>query len=200
MLFSLCMLIAGFSFLSCATVSSERECINYISSNKEDNIDTSWAEPIAVKELPDLFKINQDVYRSAQPTKGGLIAAQKMGIKTVLSLRQTKRDAALEEDEASGLNLVHIPIVTSKASEQNIIDALTVIRDAPKPILIHCRHGADRTGLISAAYRLVFQGWPKACAKEELINGGFGFHKMWKSIPKKIDELDVEKIKKELGL
>ena len=186
------------SSISCAPVSAERECMASLNASRQ--IDAAWAEPIQADGLPNLFKMSPDVYRSAQPTKGGMTSAKKLGIKTVLSLRETPKDAALDEAEGTGLNLIHLPLATSQISDQDIIAAMKVIRDAPRPILIHCRHGADRTGLISAMYRMVFQGWSKACAKEELVNGGFGFHTMWRSIPKKVDSVDIEAIRKELEL
>ena len=57
-----------------------------------------------------------------------------------------------------------------------VAQALKIITEAPKPMLIHCWHGADRTGLMVAAYRMTTQGWNPAQATDELINGGFGYH------------------------
>ena len=187
----------SFSAIACAPVSAERECMASLSAAR--NIDAAWAAPIEAEGMSNFYQISPDVYRAAQPGKGGMTSLKKLGIKTVISLRETQKDPALNEAEGTDLNLIYLPIATSKVSEQDIIAALRVIRDAPKPILIHCRHGADRTGLISAMYRIVFQGWSKACAKEELVNGGYGFHTIWTNIPKKIDEVDIEKIKAEIG-
>ena len=47
------------------------------------------------------------------------------------------------------------------------LDAVKLIDQAPKPILIHCESGADRTGLVSALYRLS-RGQPLAVAEQEL--------------------------------
>ncbi len=183
---------------TCAPSSLERECVAWISSCSPD-IDTSWAEPMTAEGLPNLFKVSPDLYRSAQPTKGGFKSAEALGIKTVISLRQTELDTDLNSADGTNLNLIHVPLVTSKISDENIIEVMKILRDAPRPILIHCRHGADRTGLMSAMYRLIFQNWDKSCAKEELLNGGFGFHTMWRNIPRKIDEVDVAAMKKEIN-
>ena len=43
------------------------------------------------------------------------------------------------------------------------------------PVLVHCKHGADRTGCIVALYRIVFQSWSKEAAIDEMHNGGYGF-------------------------
>ena len=93
---------------------------------------------------------------------------------------------------------MHIPIVTWSVEDENIMDALKVLRDAPKPVLIHCRHGADRTGLIVAMYRVVFQNWSKGCALNELMNGDFGYHSIWGNIPKELESADIDAIKSEL--
>ncbi len=183
---------------ACAPSSVERECVAWINSCSPD-IDTSWAEPITAEGLPNLFKVSPDIYRSAQPTKGGFKSAEALGIKTVVSLRQSERDQALNSADGTSLNLIHVPLVTSRISDENIIEVMKILRDAPRPILIHCRHGADRTGLMSAMYRLIYQNWDKSCAKEELLNGGFGFHTMWRNIPRKIDEVDVAAMKKEIN-
>ncbi|HEX7917405.1 hypothetical protein [Rudaea sp.] len=50
-------------------------------------------------------------------------------------------------------------------------------------MLIHCWHGADRTGVVCAAYRMVVQGWSKADARAEMFDGGFGYHAVWRNIP-----------------
>ena len=84
-------------------------------------------------------------------------------------------------------------------NDKNIIDALKAIADAPKPILIHCRHGSDRTGVVVAMYRIVFQNWTKEEALDELMNGGYGFHTYYKNIPEYIKNVNVESIRKGIG-
>jgi hypothetical protein len=44
-------------------------------------------------------------------------------------------------------------------------------------------------------YRIVFQGWTKDAALDELLHGGYGYHPWWKNIPKYVKDADVEKIK-----
>ena len=59
----------------------------------------------------------------------------------------------------------------------------------------HCWHGSDRTGLVSAMYRIVFGGWSKKEAIDELINGGYGYHSMYKNISEFIEKVDIVAIK-----
>jgi protein tyrosine/serine phosphatase len=73
---------------------------------------------------------------------------------------------------------------------------LRLFRAAPKPVLVHCWHGSDRTGAVVATYRMVFQDWTREAAIDELINGGYGFHKAtYPNIVKLLETIDVEALK-----
>lgn len=78
------------------------------------------------------------------------------------------------------------------------MEALRVIRDRKGPILIHCLHGSDRTGGVLAMYRIVFQQYTKEEAIEEMKNGGFGFHKVYRNIVRMIRKADIEQMRQEL--
>jgi tyrosine-protein phosphatase SIW14 len=141
--------------------------------------------------------LDEDVYRSEQPNRKGFEEIRDHGIRTVLNLRSSHSD-----DQAAagfGLNLVRVPMRAGRFSEDDIVAALKAIKDSPKPVLIHCQHGADRAGVVSAMFRIVFQGWSKDEAIAELLGGGFGFHVQYKNIPKFIRDVDVDGIKKKLG-
>ena len=49
--------------------------------------DSRWAEPVRAEGLPNLYRVDSEVYRSGQPEGEGLRSAENLGIKTVLSLR-----------------------------------------------------------------------------------------------------------------
>jgi len=122
-----------------------------------------------------------------------------MGIKTVVDLRLLHS----ERDKCKKYNLkcVRLPEITWNESEQDLIDFLRVVIDpANQPVFFHCHHGADRTGVMLAAYRVVVQGWTKEEAIREMIEGGYGFHPLWKNLIKLIQDLDAAKIRKNLGL
>ncbi len=68
------------------------------------------------------------------------------------------------------------------------------------PILVHCQHGADRTGVMSVIYRVAVQGWSKEEAIREMVKGGINYHEIWINIPPWIRKLDIEKIREEAGL
>lgn len=65
-------------------------------------------------------------------------------------------------------------------------------------VLVHCYHGADRTGLISAMYRIIYQHWTLEDAKKEMMEGPYGFHSIWKNIEHSFTEDNLSEIKQEL--
>ena len=156
----------------------------------------SWAQPVTGTSLSNFYQVAPQIYRSEQPDSKSFKELEAFGIKSVLSLRDHHKD---DEEGAKETSLILYQVETSASSisVDNVIAALRIIRDSPKPILIHCRHGADRTGCICAMYRVVFQNWSKEDAIDEMENGGFGFHGwMFKNIPELIRSADIEVIKK----
>jgi protein tyrosine phosphatase (PTP) superfamily phosphohydrolase (DUF442 family) len=157
----------------------------------------SWAERIPSKHLKNLYKLDEGVFRSEQPSRAGFEELRDLGIRTVLNLRSSHSDN--DEAAGSGLVLVRVPMTAGRFTEADIVAALRAIKDAAKPVLIHCQAGADRSGVVSAMYRVVFQGWSKEEAVAELLGGGFGFHSRYKNIPEFIRGANVDKIRKRLG-
>lgn len=158
----------------------------------------SWAKPIILEGVPNLYKINDNLYRSAQPTEKGFNEVKKMGIKIVINLCFFHTDRKLAK--ASRLNLIDIYMLPFAPQEEDIITFIKVISDNKNsPVLIHCRHGADRTGLMSAIYRIVIDGWTKDEAINEMINGGYGCDSAF-SLSDFIKELDIDKIKNQADI
>ena len=155
-----------------------------------------WAVPIYLQGVGNLHKINEGLYRSAQPTKEGMKNLEKMGIKTVINLRAFHSDS----DELKGTALLNdeLSVKTWHIEDEDVIRVLQIIQKKENgPFLIHCQHGADRTGVMSAMYRIVVQGWTKDEAIREMVDGGYGFHPVWSNIIRYVKNADVEKIKRE---
>lgn len=158
-----------------------------------------WATPLAVPGVPNLHRIDAQVYRSAQPTAAGMRELEQLGIRTVLCLRDFHDD--VDEARGTGLKLVRMELNAWHTDEAELVKALRVLVDpANWPVLVHCQHGADRTGLVSALYRIAVQGWDRERAIDEMTRGGFGFHSLWKGIPRFVRGVDVEGIRRQLGL
>ncbi|MSO71529.1 MAG: protein tyrosine phosphatase [Alphaproteobacteria bacterium] len=119
--------------------------------------------------------IDGELYRSAQPTPARLAEyVRDYGIKTVVNLRGSNPAQGWYREEvvtASALGIAHIDFAMSArrvlaASDKDAL--LAILRDAPKPILIHCEAGADRSGLAAALYLAAIRGSGEETAKRQL--------------------------------
>jgi protein tyrosine/serine phosphatase len=155
-----------------------------------------WAT--VVDPAMNLFQVAPRFYRSARLDEEDLPRLRSLGIRTVVSLRAFHSDTRLLSD--TGIGAVRVPMLTWSIDDDEVVRALRAIRTAETrgPVLLHCQHGADRTGLVTAMYRMVVQGWPREAALDELQNGGFGYHSMWKNIPTYLETVDVDVIRAKL--
>ncbi len=166
----------------------------------EDPTSHTWAQPVEMPGLPNLFKVSDTVYRSAQPVSGGFESAEALGIRTILNLQLLDEDNALAQKEPTTIELVYLPMTPLYFPEDQIVQALQVISQYPSPVLVHCRHGADRTGLIIAFYRIIYEHWTVDEAKDELVNGGFGYHEEFEAVLQTLDDTDLTQLRNHLGL
>lgn len=116
-----------------------------------------------------------EAYRSGQLDRSRLVYYIKTyKIKSILNLRGEMPGSKwyTEEMRASAENNVaHYDVSLSayrEPAEEDVRKLMTVFRSAPRPILIHCEGGADRSGLVSAMWMLVIDKQPKSKAGKEL--------------------------------
>ncbi|CCM75480.1 dual specificity protein phosphatase family protein [Rhizobium mesoamericanum] len=99
-----------------------------------------------------------EVYRSSQPSPQAMVDfSKRYGIKTIIDLRggtnSQRWNAEVEQAKALGIEHIDFPMSAYKElSPERAKELIQVMKDAPKPLLIHCLSGADRTGLASALY------------------------------------------------
>lgn len=163
--------------------------------------DAKWAKPVAIAGLPNLNQVAPNLYRSAQPTAEGFIAAQStLKILTVINLRESQTDAALLKDVQ--IEEQSVPMNAMQIKETDVISALKLIKagQVKGPVLVHCKHGADRTGVVIAMFRILYQGWSKAQAIDEMENGGFNFHSIFFNIPTFVKNADIAAYKQALAI
>lgn len=100
--------------------------------------------------------IPAELYRSGQLSAAHLRArARQNGIRTIINLRGPNPGEAWYREErvaALGSGLVHIdlPIDSLFPTKDELRDLANALEDCPKPVLIHCQSGIDRTGIASA--------------------------------------------------
>ncbi len=168
----------------------------------------TWATPVlADAGVPNLHRMNANLYRSAQPTAAGFaflnrqspLVAGDRPIKTVLSLRTFNDDDGLQPPSPT-LRLEQIRFKTWHPEREDIVKFLRIATTPElQPLLVHCQHGSDRTGTMNAIYRIAVQGWSKEEAVREMTGGGYGFHPMWQNLKDFIGALDIDAVKREVA-
>lgn len=171
----------------------------YAGDTPEKKRPTHWAMPMSMNGVPNFNKVSETLYRSAQPSTEGMVNLKAHGIKTIINLRSFHSDK--DEIGDTGLGYEHIYMKAWHPEVKEAVRFLKIVTDTKRtPVLVHCQHGADRTGTMSAIYRVAVQGWTKEEALREMREGGFGFHEVWANLPKWFKKLDIEEIKKQAGL
>ena len=160
---------------------------------------STWAVQMkGTCNVPNLYKINDTLYRSAQPTAIGMgQLKQLLGIRTIINMRTLHSD--IDEIGSTGLLNERLHVTYWHIEDEDVIKVMRILANKENgPYLIHCWQGADRTGLMCAMYRIIYQGWTKEDAIDEMVNGGFGFHPRWANIIQYIQSADIEKLRKRI--
>jgi tyrosine-protein phosphatase SIW14 len=123
------------------------------------------------KELPNFHRVNERLFRGGQPRPGGFELLNRLGIKTVVNLRDDDdREAQEELDvEQAGLRYFNIPLRRLGRPQHTDIEQVLSIINNPEnqPVFVHCAQGSDRTGVVIAVYRISQDGWTGEQAKAE---------------------------------
>jgi tyrosine-protein phosphatase SIW14 len=115
--------------------------------------------------VPNFHRVNDHVYRGAQPDNQGWEDLEQLGVRVVLDLRP---DGELQEHwtksekeavEAAGMRYINLPMGGWAVPEDaQIMRALRVLQSG-EPVFVHCRGGKDRTGTVIACYRIAQDHW-----------------------------------------
>jgi len=179
------LLIFASSVLGCA--------LNGVESSRP----AQWATPVQLRGVANLYKVTDYLYRSEQPIKEGMQNLERLGIKTIINLRSFYFDSG--QIKGTGLRVEELSVNAWHIEDIDVVRVLRIIRKRENgPFLIHCSRGADRVGVVIAMFRVVEQGWTKEEAIEEMVNGGYGFHRLWFRIVGYVRHADVERMRKQV--
>lgn len=147
-----------------------------------------WATP--VDTTFNLYRMQPDLYRSALPNAVQQGELQRLKIATVINFYQRSDGEWLSDP---GIRQIHQPLHADRVDDADVLQALRSIRQAQAdgPVLIHCKHGQNRTGLIAAMYRIVYQGWSKQQAIAEMRGAGFGGQERFEDAERYVREVDL---------
>jgi protein tyrosine/serine phosphatase len=153
-----------------------------------------WAQPTTCPGLTNFYQVSPTLYRSAQPDASAFPKIKAMGIKTIICLRASHDDR--KAAEAAGLKYVNIRFRSWHAEHEDVAEFLQAALDPQlQPVLVHCQHGADRTGTMVAMYRIAVQNWTPAEASAEMTQGGYGFHPIWGNLIRYVENVNVRRLK-----
>lgn len=159
----------------------------------------TWAQPVKLEGVPNLYRISDALYRGDQPSPQGMQNLKQLGIKTIINLRSFHSDR--DEIAGTGLATEHIYMKPWHPEADDVVRFLKIVTDPKRaPVMVHCQYGADRTGTVIAVYRIAVQGWSKAEAIREMTQGGFGVHQTWSNLPRWIEKLNIDAIRRQAGI
>lgn len=112
--------------------------------------------------VPNFQRVCSGIWRGSAPSHAALNALAHDGVKTIVDLRMDGTGVDNEKTTAHklGINYYHYSLGFKKPSADKVHDILAVMTDpVNQPVFIHCRQGADRTGMLCGIYRRVWEGW-----------------------------------------
>ncbi|KTB66182.1 protein tyrosine phosphatase [Pseudomonas fluorescens] len=155
-----------------------------------------WAQPVGNQF--NLHQMTPTLYRSALPDSSAVPELEKLKIGTVINFLPESDAAWLK---SSDIKQVQLTYRTNHVDDSDVLAALRAIQEAEAngPVLMHCKHGSDRTGLMAAMYRVVIQGWSKEDALNEMTLGGFGTSNGFKDGVRYMMKADIDKLRTALA-
>ena len=133
----------------------------------------AFAEKVYVPGVSDFGRINDFLYRGAQPKDEGVEQLKKLGIDTIIDLRGELHGLIEKEGrhaESLGMRFINLPgSGWATPKDEEIAKFFSLLRERPRrKIFIHCWLGGDRSGMFIAAYRIAFDGWSPQQAIQEM--------------------------------
>ena len=141
---------------------------------KKSLLHFNWLDHgILRKHWHNYAQVAPGVYRSNHPDHARFKAYAEQGIKTILNLRGAAKQPhylfEVESCDQLGLTLVDIKMSARKAPPLKALQKLLAAFETnEKPFLMHCKSGADRTGLAAALYLMVIEGQSLDVARRQL--------------------------------
>jgi protein tyrosine/serine phosphatase len=134
--------------------------------------ETSTRPPVRIKRFA---KVNTSYYRGAAPNDQDFERLATLGIRTVIDLKQEGIVAEAAIVQRFGMRFQSIPMSsTSAPSEDVVAQFLKIVTDSDnQPVFVHCAGGRERTGVLTAVYRMTHDGWTAEQAFGEMTQYGY---------------------------
>ena len=124
--------------------------------------------------MPNFGEVTPNLFRGGQPAVDGFKTLKEMGIVIVVDMRGGSNEQEKDAVTKLGMQYISIPWHCTFPSDEPMARFLKLIEDnRDKKVFVHCRLGADRTGMAVAAYRMASEGWSAGEALNEMAKFGF---------------------------
>ena len=124
------------------------------------------------KPVP-MSPVNEWLYRSGQPTAAEFEKFHQKGIRTVVNFRDEPQWIEWERRGVEGLGMKYVSLPWSivKSVKPELLDQLFEVLDNPAnhPVLMHCKHGRDRTGVMTTLALMRYEKLSEAQAREQAL-------------------------------
>jgi uncharacterized protein (TIGR01244 family) len=139
-----------------------------------------WGAQPQAPGVANFHQVDASVFRGAQPLDAGWASLAKLGVKTVIDLREPGEHPWQAEQravEAAGMRYVSVPMHGLIAPpDSEMAEVLTMLEAATgAPVFVHCRRGKDRTGTVIACYRIEHDHWKNERALAEARSLGMSW-------------------------
>lgn len=130
----------------------------------------------------------QVLWRGERPTKADAKWLLEQRVGTVVSLQLEDRRAfeavSLDQHYTHSVSYFQVPgfsplhVLSPSHLDKHLALFIAIVKAAPKPVYVHCRAGVDRTGVLTAAYRVLIDGTSRSEAIAEMAR----YHSPWQSL------------------
>lgn len=122
---------------------------------------------------PNRYRVTRQMFRSGHPNPIDVARAGRKGIRTIINLRGDNDSSANRLSSMAcrkhGIELIEFRARSAKPPTREMIHAAKDLFDRIEyPVLLHCKSGADRSGLMSALYLILHEGQSVADARKQL--------------------------------
>jgi len=127
--------------------------------------------------IDNFGRVDAAYYRGAQPKGTDYADLAALGVKVLINLTSDDADSSEKAMvERAGMHYFQIPMTTHQTPTPAQLDEFMKIVTEPanQPVFVHCVGGRHRTGVMTAVYRIVHDGWDPGQAFAEMKQYKFG--------------------------
>lgn len=131
--------------------------------------------------ISNFHKVDDHLYRGAQPTAEGWKTLAGLGVRTILDLRSRgplEVNAEARAVEAQGMRYVNVPLSGMGSPSISSMTKILALLNSSDPVFVHCHYGRDRTGTVVAVYRMTHYSWSNSRALQEAQENGLHWFEM----------------------